>query len=60
MTPEQREAFNAYHREYSKQNKERVKQWRIQSYVHTLEKLGYKVTPPCIDLEQTAKDGDAE
>lgn len=60
MTPEQREAFNAYHREYSKQNKERVKQWRIQSYVHTLEKLGYTVTPPDLDLKQAEKDGAAE
>lgn len=59
MTPEQREAFNAYHREYSKQNKERVKQWRIQSYVHTLEKLGYKVTPPQSD-DKAQRGGEAE
>lgn len=57
MTPEQREAFNAYQREYREKNKERVQAWRIQTYVHKLESLGYTVIPPQKD---TQKDGKAE
>lgn len=57
MTPEQREAFNAYQREYREKNKERVQAWRIQTYIHKLESLGYKVIPPQTDAQ---KDGKAE
>lgn len=57
MTPEQRDAFNAYQREYREKNKERVQAWRIQTYVHKLESLGYTVIPPQKDAQ---KDGKAE
>lgn len=38
--------WNEYVKEYQKKHPEKAKQYRINTMIHHLEKLGYKVTPP--------------
>lgn len=51
---QQRDTFNAYHRDYRKQNPEKIRQWRLQTYVHALQREGYTVIPPQRETSQNA------
>lgn len=38
--------WNQYAKDYRKQNPEKARQWRINSYISALRKLGYIVIDP--------------